>query len=590
MLNILSHVNCSYLSTPGVPPTLLQLKQHAQSLIILIKHISVSTRGAIVDNAGTVVEGVPPEDTAADPATTAVQRLPLPPGFRDGESFDFLNDLTRPYQAPHNTFYHHNLPLTSLANVLEHATQAVPALDGQGHHHGQVQEVVRDICPLHMNEQAPVNGHSLPYATHQTLISHANEVLELLDHEYSAKGGLLSILPTKDEKEDRAKAETTLLGQMILYTQRLVQRLHDLECLYANSMDVIAGEAVVPHQNLSRLGPDGRIGREIVYPQDRFVLVNAGEDVWSFLDREFNNKERVDEAVALNYRKLGVTGEKIWEQRGGKEMSKGITCIDVVTRYFRLRGDNLKTIFIVPAHAEHPGTKVTREMERQPTVVSVVKPVWPERASMWEMKHRSDMDELKRTRGEHAQLTREKEWLGDEKTVLQEGYNSAQGRVMELETEITRLNNALAEDVNVLRAQFQSEVTATHVMREENEKLQVRLERELAAAKRTKDDAERRASEVETARRTAMVAVEKLREDEVARWKKRKEDQDTRDLSIGRAAATVADEMRARWKVQLDETKILLEWLRQKKTDVSNMPVPNPPATGTTGSTGGAGA
>lgn len=185
-------------------------------------------------------------------------------------------------------------------------------------------------------------GINSPYATRQSLISHANEVLELLDHEYSAKGELLSILPSKEQEEDRKLAEATLLGQLILYMQRLVQRLHDLERLYANAMDVLAGEAVVPSQTLSRLGPDGRKGREMVYPQDRFVLVNAGEDLWSLLDSEFTRKEIVDEKVEENYCSIGVTGEAIWEQRGGREMSRGITALDITTRYYRLRLDPLK--------------------------------------------------------------------------------------------------------------------------------------------------------------------------------------------------------------------------------------------------------
>jgi hypothetical protein len=180
--------------------------------------------------------------------------------------------------------------------------------------------------------------------------------------------------------------------------QRLVQRLHDLERLYANSMDALAGEAVVPHQALSRLGPEGRKGRELVYPQDRFVMVNAGEDLWQFLNNEFKKKEKVDTAIDDNYRRMGATGEAIWEQRGGKEFARGITALDITTRYYRLREDPLQTIFVIPAHAEHPGTKVTREMEKQPTVVSVVKPIWPERASLWEMKNRSDLAELKTAR------------------------------------------------------------------------------------------------------------------------------------------------------------------------------------------------
>jgi hypothetical protein len=81
------------------------------------------------------------------------------------------------------------------------------------------------------------------------------------------------------QKDDREKAEKTVLGQMILWVQKLVQRIHHLERLYANAMDVLAKEAVVPTETLSALGTKGRKRREVVYPQDRFVLVNAGEDL-----------------------------------------------------------------------------------------------------------------------------------------------------------------------------------------------------------------------------------------------------------------------------------------------------------------------
>jgi hypothetical protein len=369
----LSHVNCNYLSSPDLAPTLLQLKQHAQALVILIKNLTISTLPAAIDNKNPKAQGAN--------------------AFNDGETYDFLNDLNHPYQGPLNKAYkrHHSMPLTTLMNSLQQMTM-------NSHQGGIPITTVRDTCPLHRAHKMPANGPSLPYATHQALICHANEVLELLDHEYSAKGGLLSILPPKEQKDDRAKAETTLLGQLILYMQRLVQRLHDLERLYANSMDALAGEAVVPHQALSRLGPEGRKGRELVYPQDRFVMVNAGEDLWQFLNNEFKKKEKVDTAIDDNYRRMGATGEAIWEQRGGKEFARGITALDITTRYYRLREDPLQTIFVIPAHAEHPGTKVTREMEKQPTVVSVVKPIWPERASLWEMKNRSDLAELKTAR------------------------------------------------------------------------------------------------------------------------------------------------------------------------------------------------
>ncbi|KAB8297931.1 hypothetical protein EYC80_001713 [Monilinia laxa] len=397
LIPLLRHVNCNYLSTKGHAPTILELKQHAQALVILLKQITISTQPGAIDSTN---QNATPNIGARAPS------------FNENETFDFLNDLGAVYE---NNTVHHNLPLPTLLNTLE-PQQLEP---GTMVNPGQLDNFVEiDVCPLHPVDPAPLDGPSLPYATHEALLKHANEVLELIDHEYSAKGGLLGVLPHEDEGDNRALAETTLLGQMILYIQRLVARLHNLERLHANAMDVMKGEAVVPHQALSRVGPDGRSGRELVYPQDRFVLVNAGDDVWQFLNDEFEKKERVDEQIRANHLRLGVEGEKLWEVKGGKEYSRGITAIDVITRYYRLRNDNLKTIFVIPAHAEHPGVKVTRDMERNPTVVSVVKPIWPERVSVWEKKTRDDLEDLRQLRRETESMHDAAEIANTERTYL----------------------------------------------------------------------------------------------------------------------------------------------------------------------------
>jgi len=386
-LEELKYLNCCYLSTEGKAPTIVQLKQHAQSLVILLKHLCGSTTSGIVNNAAltAVAPAVAPAPApgagaAGAPPVPLARPVPLPadlPVFRDHEAFDFLNDLTIPYKNDRDR--HHNLPLVSLLNTLE------PDPKGDD----------RQICPLHENEPRAPNQPALPFATHATLLQHADEVLELLDHEYSAKGGLLGILPPKDDVTQRALAESTFLGQMILYIQRLVHRLHDLERQHANAMDVIGGEALVPSQTLSLKGPEGRAGRRLVYPQDRFVLANAGEDLWQYLTDEFDKKEKIDEQVRSSFLRMGVEGEALWIQKGGKEYSRGLTAIDITTRYYRLRNHQAKTVFVVPAHKEHPGVATTRTMESQPTVVSVVKPTWPERASVWEQKHRDELDELR---------------------------------------------------------------------------------------------------------------------------------------------------------------------------------------------------
>ena len=104
-------------------------------------------------------------------------------------------------------------------------------------------------------------------------------MLEYLDYEYLAKGGLLGILPPEEDEEDRENAGGTLFGQFIL--QCLVEILHYLERLYANALVVIAGKTVAPHQFLSRLGQGGRKPRRMAYPQGSFVLINTSDDVYS---------------------------------------------------------------------------------------------------------------------------------------------------------------------------------------------------------------------------------------------------------------------------------------------------------------------
>ena len=548
IMGALSHVNCSYLSSPDLAPTLLQLKQHAQALVILIKNLTISTLPAVIDNKNTEVQGAN--------------------AFNDGETYDFLNDLNHAYEGPVNEAYkrHHNMPLTTLMNVLQQTTLN----DHQG---GVPMTTVRDICPLHHAHKMPANGSSLPYATHQALISHANEVLELLDHEYSAKGGLLSILPPKEQNDDRAKAETTLLGQLILYMQRLVQRLHDLERLYANSMDALAGEAVVPHQALSRLGPNGRKGRELVYPQDRFVLVNAGEDLWQFLNSEFEKKEKIDAAVDDNCRLMGVTGEAIWEQRGGKEFARGITALDITTRYYRLREDTLKTIFIIPAHAEHPGTKVTREMEKQPTVVSVVKPIWPERASLWEMKNRADLAELKTARRDIQVAQETVERQSHEVAALKLDNEFKAGQVRHLRNQLQYLQDpangtpavTLSNAANAGKViQLSKEVMqATEQLKED----QAAAKADRAAAAILKQDLERQINELQAACQQSFTA-NKTANAEILRRS------NEADLANAKHAAEVEDRLKTVWTKQIQDTQAIILYLKKKAMDVGSHTIP----------------
>lgn len=538
----LRHVNCNYLSTKGHAPTILELKQHAQALVILLKQITLSTQPGAIDGVN----------------QNAIRNMGArAPTFNENETFDFLNDLGAVYE---NNTVHHNLSLPTLLNTLE-PQKLEP---GTMVNPGQLDHFVEiDVCPLHTVEPAPLDGPSLPYATHEALLKHANEVLELIDHEYSAKGGLLGVLPHEDDGENRPLAETTLLGQMILYIQRLVARLHNLERLHANAMDVMKGEAVVPHQALSRVGPDGRSGRELVYPQDRFVLVNAGDDVWQYLNDEFEKKERVDEQIRANHLRLGVEGEKLWEVKGGKEYSRGITAIDVITRYYRLRNDNLKTIFVIPAHAEHPGVKVTRDMERSPTVVSVVKPIWPERVSVWEKRTRDDLDELRQLRRENESLRDAAEIANTERTYL--------------------LNEVKLQRSHAFKAK---ERLKTFTEGPDRDQFAIELDAQLAALERDRQDLRNKRAQFSARADDIRARVQKLAADEhkaathretenrqfAARravlektYEQRLADLENDRLAAVESGTQLADAFQKAWTDQLEDTQVLVDFLNSDR-------------------------
>ncbi|KAF3360060.1 hypothetical protein VdG1_01750 [Verticillium dahliae VDG1] len=362
------HVNCGYLSTPGRAPTLLALKQHAQSLAILIRNISVSTAFGEVNN----------KNRGRGHTTRE---------FRENEAFDWLNDLSRPYT---NTDEWHQKPLTELMN------QVQGEKSGHPHHH----------CPLSTHAdlgQDREGQRPRPYATHHALTMHANECLEMLDHEYSATGGLMSLLPTDAaaDSEMLQAARNTLLGQWLVFNQHLVGRMHELEIAYGNSLDALRGEAVVPMQNLSMMAPRGAgassgagsYGREIAYPQDRWILCNAGDDVFEYVHKE---------------------------RRGGEQHDAGLVVWDVKTRYIRLRGKARSPIFVIPAHGEHPGVAETRRLEAAPGVVSVVTPTWPARVSDWEQKFRDALHEGKKRSIANFELRAENDKLREKTSLLEE--------------------------------------------------------------------------------------------------------------------------------------------------------------------------
>lgn len=357
--NLLKHVNCGYLSTPGRPPTLEALKQHAQSLAVLISQIAPSQASGEINNSVLGKNAKP---------------------FQVRQAFDWLNDLTSPYKSDEPD---HHRPLNNLVNLVKSNSDTKGVEFHCALNHGDADRF-QDADSAYLEEV-----DRKPFARHSNLLYHANECLEILDHELSATGGLMSALPANSELESKQfeDAKGTLIGQWLGFTQRIVSRIHDLELDYAQALDLLGGDSVVPMQQLSVHGPDGRSGREMVLPQDRWVLANAGNDVLEFLHQSLDKKEAMTASQAE--RLQTVTGEAL---KGPNDTERGIVALDLSTRYYRLRGNSRGPLFVLPAYADRPGTVHTRELHSRPTVVTMPTAKFPERMSEWEKKVRSARD------------------------------------------------------------------------------------------------------------------------------------------------------------------------------------------------------
>jgi hypothetical protein len=420
--DLLRHVNCGYLSTHGVPPTLLALKQHAQSLCVLIHALNPTLTSAEIGGSSPKKSGRKAQGE-----------------YELNDAFDFLNDLTTPYA---NDDPNHNKPLMALVNEVRGRHEAL----GTTYH-----------CPFAETKPREKGEKQKPYANHHNLIMHANACLERLDHEFSSTGGLMSLLPPAiltptttttssppsgphdpEPNPDLANARNSLLGQWLHFTQSLVARMHDLERSYGNALDALSGEAAIPYQHLSTLGPDARsTGREIAYPQDRWVLVNAGDDVFSYVHQILDKKESVIQARERVFRRNGVVGDEMWRSadmmKGGRDFARGIVGVNIVTRYYRIAGQGKNsTLFVLPAWEHHPGVEYTREVELQPTVVACVQPRFPapvselekrfmtrinaaQRTEMENIRMRGEVDEV---RGENGVLKRQNEMLAKTRDAL----------------------------------------------------------------------------------------------------------------------------------------------------------------------------
>ncbi|EHK20839.1 uncharacterized protein TRIVIDRAFT_50349 [Trichoderma virens Gv29-8] len=437
-LELLKHVNCSYLSS-GKPPTMLALKQHAQSLTNLIRKLCVSNTFGIVNGKG--------------------ERRPV---FEKNEAFDWLNNLDEPYT---NDDEFHHIPLCVLANHVKNEGEET------GIECHCPLEAARNWGPLEPGEKAP-----RPYFTHQNLVMHVNECLEILDHEYSATGGLMSLLPSGNgvDGEQMSAARNTLLGQLLLHQQHMVARMHELEIHYAKALDTVSGEAVVPMQLLQRSGADER--SELVHQQGRFILANAGDDVFEVVHRLMDKEETEMQSKERVWWESGVSGERLWsETLGGEWKSRGLVSVDLMTRFIRLKGQGGRsTIFIMPAIEHHPGTAETRKMENRPTVVSVVAPSWPERASHLEERVNAHIKRVKELEDETQVLERDKMVLDASLTIALSDLNKTKEDIRFYEgtsdgaaiSEILSENEAMKRQMTRLRESLPR--TYHHLLRDED--------------------------------------------------------------------------------------------------------------------------
>lgn len=459
--NILRHMGCTYMGTEGIPPTLLALKQHAQSLAVLIAHLNPSVNSGRVDakafdyDPGSILDA-----GNGNKYREYVDKPERRMGLND--AFDWLADLSVPY---HNDDANHHKPLNALVNEVKDRHDVL----GTTYHCPLADVPPREKGDKRQNEYLK-NVSPRPYASHHNLVMHANECLERLDHEFSATGGIMSLIPEEGRGANAPElrdAQNSLLGQMLSWMQALVLRSHELEMNAGAWADALAREAVVPLQHLSLTGPDGRSGREIAYPQDRWVLVNAGDDVWNYLHDTLDRQEALVEAKEQEWLRGGLVSRRAWmQERGGYQYARGLVVVDVNTRYYRLQGQGRSTIFVLPAWEHHPGVEWTREMQREakPKVVSVVTPKFPERATEFEKRWDDRYKASERRTADYWELDRKRRQL--EATVANlKRERDSQAEVARKLTEVVRSNvpedqvraiQAIIEDNRHLRTKVNS--------------------------------------------------------------------------------------------------------------------------------------
>jgi hypothetical protein len=247
--------------------------------------------------------------------------------------------------------------------------------------------------------------------------------------------------------------------------------------------------------------------------------------------------------------------------------------LDITTRYYRLREDPLKTIFVIPAHAEHPGTKATREMEKQPTVVSVVKPIWPERASLWEMKNRADLAELKTARRDIQVAQEMVKRQSHEVAALKLDNELKAGEVRHLRSQLQYLQDpangtsavTLSNPANAGKViQLSKEVMQASEQLKED---QAAAKADRAAAAMLKQDLERQMNELYALGQQALTANQTANAEIQHRL-------DEADLANTRHAAEIEDRLKKVWTKQMQDTQAIVLYLKTKAVDVGSHTIP----------------
>jgi hypothetical protein len=331
-LDLLQHVNCSYLSS-DLPPTLLALKQHAQALAILIARLSVST------TFGTVGDDVIEDDELLRP-------------FHANEAYDWLNDLQVMYK---NDDEHHHLPLRSLLNKIKEEKPK-----GIIHYH----------CPLEENKRHK-DGCG-PWRSPLNLLEHANTCLEILDDIYNEHGGLFAVLPSEESPQDDptiVAVKNTLLGQWLLQHKHLYNRIHDLEIGHGNVLDILdkysglrlseasggsndEGSENLPQEYFAIKAGAGKVHLQIhKLLDDAEAEATVREKVWrdnGVVTDSSMNRRRARSPTTREEEDMDVDDRNEDEQNEAL-YARGLIYVDTVSRFYRRKGQGSgSAVFVIP--------------------------------------------------------------------------------------------------------------------------------------------------------------------------------------------------------------------------------------------------